>query len=74
MNRGVRIPEDVRIVSRVNRGSAPPFPGGIARIEIDSFLAGGRLTDAVLAFLAGRRIPRLFSIEASFIPGASFGS
>ena len=74
MNRGVHIPEDVRIVSRVNRGSAPPFPGGIARIEIDSFLAGGRLTDAVLAFLAGRRIPRLFSIEASFIPGASFGS
>ena len=71
MGHGVRIPDGVRIVTQVNRGSAPPFPGGIARIENDPFLAGGRLTDAVLAFLSGRKIPPAITIPATYHSGGS---
>lgn len=74
LRRGVRIPEDVQVVSHVNRGSAPPFPGGLARIEVDSFLAGGRLTDAVLSFLNGRKLPPQILIPAFFHVGASLVS
>ena len=74
LRRGVRIPEDVQVVSHVNRGSAPPFPGCLARIEVDSFLSGGRLTDAVLSFLNGRKLPPQILIPAFFHSGASLGS
>ena len=71
LRHGVRIPGDVGVVSHVNGGSAPPFPGALTSIEIDPLLAAGMLTDAVLSFLIDRRPPQSVTIPAVFRDGAS---
>ena len=68
MREGVRIPEDVRLVSWVNRGSAPPYPLGLARIESDPFALGERLSVSVLRFLEGKSVNPLVTFDAVFHP------
>ena len=70
---GVRIPDDVRVVSLSNKGLGPVFPVELARVEYDPYAHGDVLADAVCAFLAGRAIRRSRCVVASrYVPGPSF--
>lgn len=69
---GVRIPEDVRVVSLANKGLGPVFPVELARVENDPYAHGDILADAVCAFLAGRAILTSRRVVATrYVPGAS---
>ena len=72
LSHGVRIPDDVRVVTRAHRGSVPPFPGGLTRIETDPFGAGAVLVGQVMDFLAGRAIAGFARFDATFERGRSF--
>ena len=70
---GIRIPDDVKVVSLANKGLGPVYPVPITRIEYDGFRIGDTLSRAVCAFLAGRKIrSSLCSISPEYIVGESF--
>ena len=64
---GIRIPQDVRIVSRTHRGCTPPFPVPFARIEDDPFYVGEVLSDMAVSFLDGKSIPGQVNVCTTFI-------
>lgn len=70
---GVRVPDDVRVVTFANKGFAPVFPISLARIESDPVAVGICAAEAVLARLEGRR-PPAETAQARFILGDSFGA
>ena len=69
---GVRIPDDVRVVSLANAGLGPVFPVSLTRIVNDPFEHGDVLADAVCAFLAGRKIRGGRTIVPRYVVGESF--
>ncbi len=70
---GIRIPDDVKVVSVSNKGLGPVYPVPITRIEYDGFRIGDTLSKALCAFLAGRKIrDSLCSISPEYIVGESF--
>ncbi len=69
---GLRIPEDIKVVSFVNRGNEPVLGVSLARIENDPATYADAVADYVLALLAGRN-PRPPRIEYRFVPGESLG-
>ena len=72
LRRGVKIPEDVRIVASVRRGSPPPFPGSLACIEDDPFLYGEKAAELAITFLVGKPVPRITQLPLAYHPGATF--
>ena len=74
LRHGVRIPEDVRIVASVRRGSPPPFPGSLACIEDDPFLCGEKMAELAIALLSGNSVPKVAQLPLSYHPGATFPS
>ena len=72
LRRGVKIPEDVRIVASVRRGSPPPFPGSLACIEDDPFLYGEKAAELAITSLAGRPVPRIAQLPLTYHTGATF--
>ena len=69
---GVRIPDDVRVVSLANAGLGPVFPVPLTRIVNDPFEHGDVLSDAVCAFLSGRKIRGGRKIVPRYVVGESF--
>ena len=67
---GLRIPEDIKVVSFANRGNEPVLGVSLARIENDPAAYGDAVVDYVLALLAGRN-PHPPRIEYRFVPGES---
>ena len=67
---GLRIPEDIKVVSFSNRGNEPILGVSLARIENDPYTYGDAVAGYVLKLLSGRRAspPR---IAYRFISGAS---
>lgn len=72
LRHGVRIPEDVKIVTISHSGAPPPFPAPIARIETNPFEVGRALSDMALSYLSGWPVPQLTEIPLSYHPGATF--
>ena len=72
LRRGVRIPNDVRLVSRTHLGSVPPFPVSLARIEDDPFLCGEKMSDLAIKYLSGKPVPHVTNLALSYCPGATF--
>lgn len=72
LRHGVRIPEDVRIVASVRRGSPPPFPGSLACIEDDPFLCGEKMAELAITLLSGNSVPKVAQLPLSYHPGATF--
>lgn len=72
LRHGVRIPEDVRLVAFVRRGSPPPFPGSLACIEDDPFLCGEKMADLAITLLSGKTVPHITELPLSYCPGATF--
>lgn len=70
---GVRIPEDVRVVTLSNKGLGPVYPRSLARLEIDPFSFGGCVARFVHRLLSGDVAPVAPVLSSVYIPGESFG-
>ena len=57
MSLGVKVPDDVRVVSMVNRGFVPSFPISLARIENDPVRCGAYVAECIVARMEGRPAP-----------------
>jgi DNA-binding LacI/PurR family transcriptional regulator len=67
---GLRIPDDIRVVSFINRGDEPALGVTMARIENDPDAYGETVADYALDILAGRH-PAPPRVPWRFIPGDS---
>lgn len=70
---GVRVPEDVRVVTFANKGFAPVFPISLARIESDPVAVGICAAEAIIARLEGRPVSHGLA-KARLVLGDSFGA
>ena len=52
---GVRIPEDVKVLTFANRGNGPVYVKDLARIELDPIARGDAVADFVVGWFEGRR-------------------
>ena len=68
---GVKVPEDVRVVTLANRGFVPSFPVTLARIEYDPVAAGTFIADSIIAKIEGRGDVRK-PVCYRYVPGESF--
>ena len=69
---GVRIPEDVSVVSFANKGHLPIWDRNLARIELDPVAHGIAVAQAVRDFLHGGQFPPGLSLGSVWIPGETF--
>ena len=72
LSAGVRIPEEVRVVTLSNRGNCPVFPKTLARIEIDPVRCGIVNAEHVLSALGTGTRGREGTAEYHFVRGATF--
>ena len=73
LSRGVRVPRDVRIVSRTNAGMRPPFTCSLACLELDLDASANVVSKAMLEFLVhGRRVESGCTIGCVYVPGETF--
>ena len=72
MKHGVRIPEDVCVVTVANRGNCPVFPKSLARIELDPVENGAVYAECVLRTLAPTAFKRVGSVAYRYVPGETF--
>ena len=72
LKEGVRIPEDVKVVSLANTGLGPVYPMTLTRMENDAMAHGDVLTEAVVALLEKRK-PRVpAELGPRYVLGESF--
>ena len=69
---GVRIPEDVRVVSFANLGLGPVFYRRLAVFECDSFKYGEAVASVLLRFLETSRWPGDLAFEVRYVQGETF--
>ena len=71
---GIRIPEDVRVVTLANSscGSGLAFPVSLTRIEVDPIACGRAIAETVLAYLATGTFPPDATISPTYIKGDTF--
>ena len=70
--RGIRMPEDVRVVTLSNTGVGPVYTKPFTRFEVNPIEAGETVADFALAVLAKGRIPSPPQISPHYIYGATF--
>lgn len=66
---GVRVPEDLRLVTFANYGLGPVCPKELDRIESNPFSDGRLVVERLLGFLARGRYPGFVSVERPYLPG-----
>lgn len=69
---GVRIPEDVSVVSFVNKGHLPIWDQPLTRLEMDPVAHGTLLAKAVRAYLHGKPFPQGLTFGTVWKPGETF--
>lgn len=69
---GVRVPEDVRVVTLANKGIGPVFVKPLARIESDPGRFAVQITQYADGFLHGGDIPKDAAVHLKYIPGDTF--
>ena len=72
LRHGIRIPEDVAVVSFANKGHLPIWDRALTRIEVDPVAHGTTVSQAVQKFLHGGRFPSGLSLGSAWIPGDTF--
>ena len=72
LRHGVRIPEDVSVVSFANKGHLPIWDQDLARIELDPVANGIAAAQAVQTFLHSGQFPSGLSLGSVWIPGKTF--
>lgn len=66
---GVRVPEDVRVVTWSNRGNGPFFSKDLARMEMNPVGDADTVADAILARLGGDPAPVALTLSPTFRDG-----
>ena len=69
---GIRIPEDVKLVTWSNKGNGPWYVKPLARIELDPDEFGNALADRAIRVLAGRKQHNETIAETHFVDEESF--
>lgn len=72
MERGVHVPEDVRVVTHANRGFGPFWIKPLTRLEMDPVAQGNAVARAVLAYLKTRHLPAVQVLGSVWKPGQTF--
>jgi DNA-binding LacI/PurR family transcriptional regulator len=72
MAAGIRIPEDVRIVTWANRGLGPAFVKPFTRMEFDIKAAGETMARCVLEYLRTGVFPSDVTVGPAYIRGETF--
>ena len=71
---GIRIPEDVRVVTLTNSscGSGLAFPVSFTRIEVDPIACGRAIAETILKYLATGTFPLDATIGPTYVKGETF--
>ncbi len=69
---GVRVPEDVRVVTLANKGIGPVFVKPLTRFEIDPRLFGAQIAQYACNYLNGQGIPEDASVSPVYVSGDTF--
>lgn len=70
--RGVRIPEDVKVVSLANRGAGPVFVKPLTRFEVDAKEDGRIVAEYVVGVLSDRNEPTPPVLSFRYVKGDTF--
>ena len=69
---GVRVPDDVRVVTLANWGLGPVYPVSLTRLEMNPFEHGEALAQMALGYLRYRRPQGRRSVPLKYVEGDSF--
>ncbi len=69
---GVRIPEDVKVVSWANAGYGPVFRASVARVEMDPVADGDAVAAHAIAYLDSRQRVDGATLEPTYREGETF--
>lgn len=72
LERGVRIPQDVKVVSLANRGFGPVFPKRLTRIETDCLGDAERIARSIIGWMRTDNISGIDSISPRYLLGETF--
>lgn len=70
--RGVRVPDEVKVVAWANRGFVPVAPWSVTRMEVDPRANAQTVAGLVLGRLNGDEIPSDATIGPKYVKGESF--
>ena len=69
---GIRVPEDVKVVTCANKGFLPMYPKELTRLECDTIGSARIVSEQVLRYLKRGQPVRLAVLAQSFVRGATF--
>ena len=69
---GVRVPDDVRVVTWANKDFAPIFPKPLTRMEMDNAAIGETIAGGVLEWLKTGKFPDGVVVGPKYIKGETF--
>ena len=72
LGRGIRIPDDIKIVTLANRGLGPVYSEPLTRFECDAAEAGEKVSAFALALLSKGRLPPPPVIAPHYVFGRTF--
>lgn len=72
MSHGVRIPEDVRLVTLRNKGLGLIYPKSLARMELDPSAHAAKIADYLTDILRGNPLPEDACVMPTYIRGETF--
>jgi len=72
LRHGIRIPEDLSVVSFANKGHLPIWDRELTRVEVDPVVHGVAVAQAVQTFLRDGHFPSGLSLGSVWVPGETF--
>ncbi len=69
---GLRVPDDVRVVTWANKNYGPAFVKPLTRIEMDNAAIGEKLAESVLEYLRDGKFPENVVVGPKYIRGETF--
>ena len=72
LERGLKIPHDVKVVTLSNRGLGPVYSEALTRFECDATETGEKVAAYVLGLLAKGRLPQLPVVAPHYVFGRTF--
>ena len=72
MAHGIRVPEDVRVVTHANRGLGPFWVKPLTRLEMDPVAQGDTVAEAVLGYLRTGQFTEGLCLGSTWQPGETF--
>lgn len=69
---GIRVPEDVRVVSFANTGLGPVYVKSVTRLELDAREAAAIVSDAVVGYVTNGMFPSSLCLPVSFVAGETW--